>query len=117
MYRNKKAPIKHTHVCTLNEEVPALTTPVHRQHIFLFALAFSNQEVPIVLQQFLNLQTGDGTVIPALLGQGLLHLGHRRQGGGNLARCIKYTTLQKVVDTTMSREEVREEDCHQIQHH
>lgn len=86
--------------------MPALATPVHRQHIFLFALAFSNQEVAIILQQFLHLQTGDGTVIPALMGQGLLRLGHRRQGGGNLVRCIKYTTLQEeVAHTAMSKEQ------------
>lgn len=90
--------------------MPALSAPVHRQHVFLLALALSHQEIAIILQQFLHLQTGDGTVIPALLGQGLLHLGHCRQGGGNLVRCIKYTTLQEeVAHTAMSREQERGE--------
>lgn len=70
-----------------------MPTPVHRQNILLFALALPDQKVPIILQQLLDFQTRDGTMVPTLLTQRLLNLGHGRQNRWDLGGIVKNTIL------------------------
>lgn len=82
-----------TYLSVLNEEVTALPSPVHRQYILLFTLALPDQKVPITLQQFLDFDTWNGTMVPTLLTQRLLKLRHRRKSRWHLGGIIKHTTL------------------------
>lgn len=74
-----------THVSGLDDEVPGLAIPQHRQHVLLLALALPHQEVPGVCQQLGHLCPWDGPMVPQLLMQGLLHLWHELQGWRELA--------------------------------
>lgn len=74
-----------THVSGLDDEVPGLAIPQHRQHVLLLALALPHQEVPGVCQQLGHLCPWDGPMVPQLLVQGLLHLWHELQGWRELA--------------------------------
>lgn len=69
---------RFTYIWVLNEEVFAGAVPLHRQHIALLLLTLPHQEVPVVLQQLLDLQSGDGSVVPVLLSQRTVHVLHRR---------------------------------------
>lgn len=71
-----------THVGRLDDEVPGLAIPHHRQHILLLALALPHQEVPGLRQQLSHFCPWDGSVVPQLLMQWLLHLWHELQRWG-----------------------------------
>lgn len=54
--------------------------PLRREHIAWLILTLPHQEVPVVLQQLLHLQPGDGTVVPVLLLQRTVLLLHQAAG-------------------------------------
>lgn len=74
-----------THVSRLDDEVPGLAIPQHRQHILLLALALPHQEVPGVCQQLRHLCPWDCPMVPQLLMQGLLYLWNELQWWRELA--------------------------------
>lgn len=68
--------------------------PLRREHIARLLLTLPHQEVPVVLQQLLHLQPGDGTVVPVLLLQRTVLLLHQAAGWRYLeARGEKKWTL------------------------
>lgn len=75
-----------THISILDDEVSGLAVPQHRQHVLLLALALPDHEVPRVCQQLSHLCPRDGSVVPQLLMQGLLHLWNELQRWGELDR-------------------------------
>lgn len=68
---------RFTYIRVLNEEVFAGAVPLHRQHVALLLLTLPHQEVPVALQQLLDLQSGDGSVVPVLLFQRTVHVQHQ----------------------------------------
>lgn len=68
---------RFTYICVLNEEMFAGSIPLHREHITLLLLTLPHQEVSVILQQLLDLQSGNGSVVPVLLPQRTIHLLHR----------------------------------------
>lgn len=58
--------------------------PLRREHIARLLLTLPYQEVPVVLQQLLHLQPGDGTVVPVLVLQRTLLLLHQAAGWTHL---------------------------------
>lgn len=65
-----------TYICVLNEKMFAAAFPLHREHITMFLLTLPHQEVSIILQQLLDLQSGNGSVVPVLLPQRTINLVH-----------------------------------------
>lgn len=63
-----------------------LAVPQHRQHVLLLALALPDHEVPRMCQQLSHLCPRDGSMVPQLLMQGLLHLWNELQRWGELDR-------------------------------
>lgn len=57
----------------------AASFPLHREHITMFLLTLPHQEVSIILEQLLDLQPGNGTMVPVLLPQRTIHLLHRAE--------------------------------------
>jgi len=58
--------------------------PLRREHITLFLLTLPHQEVSVIRQQLLDLQSGNGSVVPVLLPQGTIHLLHQGEGRQHL---------------------------------
>lgn len=59
------------------------SAPVHRQDVSRLLLALPHQEVAVLPQQLLNLQSGNNSVVPGLLFQRKLHVlphGATREG-------------------------------------
>lgn len=75
-----------THISRLDDEVSGLAVPQHGQHILLLALALPHDEVPRLYQQLSHLCSWNGSVVPQLLMQWFLHLGHKLQRWGELGR-------------------------------
>lgn len=68
---------KSAYVFVLNEEMFAGSAPLHRKDVTWLLLALPHQEVTVLRQQLLNLQSGNSSVVPALLFQRTRHLLHR----------------------------------------
>lgn len=78
--------IGSTHICKLNNEVSALGIWEHREDILAgFAVALTNQEVSLLLQQLLSLSTWNCPMVPLLIPQRLItdgdHINKLRRDG------------------------------------
>lgn len=51
--------------------------PLHREHITWLLLTPPHQEVSFILQQLLDLQSGNGSMVPVLLSQRTIQILHR----------------------------------------
>lgn len=67
---------RFTYIRVLNEEVLVGSIPLHGEHITLLLLTLPHQEVSIILQQLLDLQSGNGSVVPVLLPQRTIRILH-----------------------------------------
>lgn len=70
---------RFTYIIVLDEEMLAGSFPLHRQHITMFLPTLPHQEVSVALQQLLDLQPGNGSMVPVLLLQRTVHLLHRAE--------------------------------------
>lgn len=75
---------RFTYFCVLNEEMFTGSFPLHRKHITLLLLTLPHQEFPIILQQLLDLQSGNGAVVPLLLPQRKIQYLHQTEGRRHL---------------------------------
>lgn len=97
-----------TYIRVLNEEVLAGSVPLHRQHITVLFLTLPHQEVSIVLQQLLDLQSGDGSVVPVLLSQRTVHVLHKGVDLDDLEEKKTGTLVQLTGITKQSKTEFRD---------
>lgn len=89
------------------------SAPLHRQDVSRLLLALPHQEVAVLPQQLLNLQSGNNSVVPGLLFQRKLHvLSHRATREGLMRQSAKkkitnfkdvLTKKKKRKETTVSR--------------
>lgn len=71
---------RFTYISVLNEEMLAGSIPLHREHITVLLLTLPHQEVSVILQQLLDFQSGNSSVVPVLLPQRTIHLLHQGEG-------------------------------------
>lgn len=95
---------RFTYICVLNEKMFAGSIPLHREHITLFLLTLPHQEVSITLQQLLDLQSGNSSVVPVLLPQRTIHILH---WGGNWNLLEAGTEKSEIFKADMYDETIR----------
>lgn len=67
-------------ISVLNEEMLARSIPLHREHITVLLLTLPHQEFSVILQQLLDFQSGNSSVVPVLLPQRTIYLLHQGEG-------------------------------------